>query len=175
MKNFFLKNKSQIAGHNRGFTLIESVIYTALVISLSVLLITMLSVMYRVFSESRATRDLLTSSQGVMERMTREIRGATSIDTVTSVFGTSPGTLKLNKASTTVQFALSSGAVAFTDNGTLAGNLTSSQVTVTSLIFRKIVTTNSSAVRIEMTLRSLRAPSSRTITVYDTAVLRGGY
>lgn len=163
-----------------GFTLIEAIIYTALVVSLSVLLISMLSVMYRVFSESRADRDLLTSSYTAMERMTREIRTASSVDTGTSVFGSTPGTLKLNTTdssgtSKTVQFALSSGAVAFTDNGTLSGNLTGTQVTVTSLIFRKITTTNGTAIRIEMILSANRSPSNKTITVYNTAALRGSY
>jgi len=48
-------------------------------------------------------------------------------------------------------------------------------VQVTSLVFRKITTTNSTAVKIEMTLRDTKDQTSLVENFYDTIILRGGY
>jgi hypothetical protein len=83
---------------------------------------------------------------------------------------TSGGTAK------TVQFSLSSGVLKLTDStdGT-ARDITGSKISITSLIFREITTTNGSAVRIEITIQSTRSGSAKTITLYDTVALRGSY
>ena len=163
-----------------GFTLVEVIIYAVLFAALSIVLINSLIVMLRAFNETRVNNDLMESAQTSIERMTREIRTADSIDTGVSVFASNPGTLKLNTTDAsgtakTVQFDRTSNAVRFTDNGTVSGNLTGAQVSVTSLIFRNITTTEGSAVRIEMTLQSLRSSANRSVTIYDTVALRGSY
>ncbi len=170
----FLKNTSG------GVTLVEVLLYSALLAVLSVALINCLLVMLRSYTETRVNDDLLESAQVSLERISREVRSGTGADTATSVFGTSPGILKINTTDSggtakTEQFDVSSGALRFTDNGTLSGNITGAHVSVTSLIFRNITTTAGSAVRIELTLRSLRSSSNKSITVYDTIAFRGDY
>lgn len=160
-----------------GVTLVETVIYTALVASLSILLVSSLLILYRAFGETRGYSDLLESAQVSMERMTREIRGASSINTGSSTLGTTPGVLSLSTGGTpaTVSFSVSDGAIIFSENGTSSGALTDPSVTVSSLVFRSITTTAGSAVRIEMTLLSERSRSGKTMTLYDTVTLRGDY
>jgi len=163
-----------------GFTLVEVILYTVLFAALSVVLINCLLIMLRAYTETRVNDDLLESAQVSLERMTREIRIAKSVDTTTSVFGSSPGTLKINTTDAsgtakTEQFDVSSSALRFTDNGTVSGNITGAKVSVTSLVFRNITTTAGTAVRIEMTLQSLRSSSNKSITVYDTVAMRGSY
>jgi len=163
----------------RGYSPLEWIMYIALFAAISVFLINAILIMTRGYAQTRVNRELMESAQVSMERVTREIRTAESLDTGVSVFGSTPGTLRLNTttsagAAKTVQFALSSGGVVFTDNGTLSGNLTGEKVSVTSLIFRNITTSSGAAVRVEMTLQSLR-PGAKTISVYDTVALRGAY
>ncbi len=167
-----------------GFTLVETLIYMALFAMLSGLLISSLVAMLRSYTEMRAQNDILSSARVAMERMTREIREADSVDTTSSTLGSSPGILKLNTTTSggsakTVQFSKNgtSGVIEILDSsdGT-ARSLTGTKVSVTSLIFRNITTTAGSAVRIEMTLQELRGGSSgRSFDFYDTVALRGSY
>ncbi len=177
MNIFSIKKKSG------GFTIVEMIIYTALFAALSVMLINVLLVMLKSYTQMRASHDFLDSGSVVLERVTREIRGASSIDAVTSVFNSSPGVLKLNTtdaggAAKTVQFSRSAGNVLQMLDSTdgTARDLTGPKISVTSLIFRSMTTTKGKAVRLEMTLQSTRAgATSRTITLYDTATLRSSY
>jgi len=159
-----------------GFSLIESVIYLALFVMLSSLLIDSLIIMSKSYIETRVNRDLLDSMNVPFERMTRDIRGASSVVFgSSSVFGTNPGTLTIeNPNSGTESFSLVNGAVYFTGSDG-ASNLTSNEVYVDSLIFRNISTSQGSAIKIEMTLHSLRSSSARSISLSDTVALRGDY
>ena len=165
---------------SRGTTLVELLVYVAIMAVLSVLIINSLITMFKSFSETRSNRDLLESGTLVMERMSREIRGANSADAGVSVFGSSPGTLKLNTtdsggAAKTVQFSVSSGALQFTDNGTLSGNLTAANISVSSLIFNQITTAHGTAVKVSVTLTDTRSTNSRSANFYDTVIMRGAY
>ncbi|MEI8130384.1 MAG: hypothetical protein WCG55_02670 [bacterium] len=152
-----------------------------LFVTLSTVLISCLIGMTKSYRVMRSTNDLIDSAHVSMERMTREIRGATSIDLTTSVFGTDPGVLKLNTTdslgvSKTVEFDMTGGALEMVDSsyGTPT-DLTGESVAVTSLIFRKITPAHGSAVKVEMTLHSLRSPIDRSISLTDTVELRGSY
>ena len=167
--------------HNRqkGFTLIESLIYLALFVLLSTVLIDSLLMMHKAYSETRINRDLLESASVSMERMTREVRGGTSLNVSASMFAATSGVLAINTtdsggASKTEQFALVSNAVQFTENGVVSGNLTGANVSVDSLTFRNITTIKGSAVKIEMSLHSLIDPT-RIMSLSDTVAMRGAY
>ncbi|MBP6884387.1 MAG: hypothetical protein KBC17_01015 [Candidatus Pacebacteria bacterium] len=183
--NFFNKNLQaetcKLKPVQGGYSFVETIVYLALFVTVSVVLIGSLFSMMKIYTETRVDNDLLDSAHVSMERMTREIRGATSIDTSASTLGTSPGVLKLNSTTSggsakTVQFSLSSGVLKLTDStdGT-ARDVTGSKTSVTSLIFRNITTTNGNAVRIEITIQSTRSGSAKTITLYNTVALRGSY
>lgn len=169
------------SSQSKGFTIIEILLYCALFITVSTMLIGSLLGMMKGYNGTRIDNDLLDSGHVAMERMTREIRGAVSINTGSSTFASNPGVLLLNSLDSsgtakTVRFGLSSGVLQITDStdGT-ARDLTGSKVTVTSLIFRNVATTNDTAVRIEMTIQSNRSGTGKSISLYDTVVLRGGY
>lgn len=161
---------------SRGFTLIEAILYLALFVALSTFLIDALLVMSKAYTEVRVNRDLLESAQVSMERMTREIRsssGASSSDGSALTLNTTDE----HGVATSVHFDLSDGAIHMgnADAGAGIGTLSNSHVQVESLVFRIIHTTSSEAVRIEMTLKSLRSATGKTISLTDTAVLRGSY
>ena len=160
-----------------GFSLIESIIYLALFVTLSAVIIDSLIVLSISYTEVRVNRDLVDSISVPIERMTREIRLSSSwVSGSSSVFGTNPGKLTLNiGSSNTESFSLVSGAIQFVDSAGNVNNITSSNVSVDSLIFRNISTAKGSAVKIEMVLHSLRVPLSRSVSISDTVVLRQSY
>ena len=160
-----------------GFSLVESIIYLGLFVMLSTLLIDCMIVMSKSYIETRANRDLLDSMNIPLERMTRDIRGATTVVVGGgTIFGVNPGSLKIkNPDGTTESFALSGGAVVFLDTDGASNTLTSNQVVVDSLVFRNISTPQGSAIKIEMTLHSIRSASARSISLSDTIAMRGEY
>ena len=164
-----------------GYSFVEIIVYMMLFVTLSTVLISCLIGMTKSYRVVRSTNDLIDGAHVSMERVTREIRGATSLDLTTSVFATDPGVLKLNTTNAsggakTVQFDTTGSTLEMLDSehGS-AVNLTGESVAVTSLVFRKITPAHGSAVRIEMTLHSLRSPIDRSISLTDTVQLRGSY
>lgn len=165
----------------RGFTMVEMIIYIALFSVISILAVNATIVVMRAFYTLRITQSISQSATAGLERMTREIRNAYDIDTVNSTLGTSPGRLTLKTkddagALTTVEFYVTANQVGMKVGGVDKGPLFTRTVTATNLIFRSISTANSKAIKIEMTLRDSRDAqlgATKTVTYYDTIVLRG--
>ena len=155
-------------------------IYLAILAVVALTLTSLLLTSSRSFTRSKIDRNLMTSGMIVLERLTREIQLATNIDLTGSTLGVSPGSLKLNTtdaggAATTVLLALSGGALTIEEGALAATILTPSTVTVSSLIFRRVATANSQAVKVELTLTDSRVTPPRVDNFYTTAVLRGSY
>lgn len=163
----------------RGFSLIEVVVYTAIIAGvLGIVLAGMLS-LYQAGQKSRLTRNVNLSGTIGLERMSREVRDASSIVTVGSTFGSDPGVLIIStdNASTTggtYKFYLSDGKLQIENSlGPVA--LTGGEAQITDLIFWHVVATNSEAVRIKLTVADVASSTSESRTFYNTVVLRGSY
>ncbi len=166
MKLIRLQNK-------KGFTLLEMVFYVALFSVISLILVQAIITMVASFRETQITADINQTNQ-VLERVSREVRQAISINTISAT------NLKLNTTDSsgnaaTITFTISGTNLELRQNDVLIGNLNSTNLKVTALTFTQITTTNSSAVKIEMTVTSNRYGSVRTANFYDTLVLRGSY
>ncbi len=100
-----------------GYTLVEMVVYVTLLSIISLVITNTLvsfSTSYRTF---RALAIVDKSGIDAMERITRDIRGATDVDSANSIFGTSPGVLTLSNTTNNVVCAetfSSLGASTFT-------------------------------------------------------------
>ncbi|MBI4136129.1 MAG: prepilin-type N-terminal cleavage/methylation domain-containing protein [Candidatus Vogelbacteria bacterium] len=163
----------------KGYTLVEAIIYVAILAILAVTFISLLFTMVQAYTEFRLARDLVSSAALGLERVGRETRQAASVDPA-STLGSHPGRLLLNTtnesgAPKTVDFYLSAGALMIKDGAALAASTTSGLVTVDNLVFRQINTAESQAVKVELTLSASRGSLTRTEKFYDTAVLRGSY
>jgi len=128
----------------------------------------------------KAVRDVESSAVTAMNRMTREIKGASSVDGTGTSYNTSSGSLLLNTTdssnqATTIKFYLSNGAIMMDKGGSYFGPLTGSTVNVTSLIFRPINASSSQAVKIEMNIQSNDQRNIINKNFYNTAILRGSY
>lgn len=162
-----------------GFTLMEMLIYVTIFVMIAGVVITSFVVVLGTFSNSQTNRDLQESGSTAMERITREIRQANTVNP-SSTLGVTPGSLELATtdsvgAAATVRFVFENNAINMYKNGALADNLIGQNVVPTSLIFRKISTSNGTAVKIEMVLKDNRGKDHRTINYYDTVILRGAY
>lgn len=168
MKIFEIKIKNL----KRGSSLIELLFYIALFAILALVVVNSILTMTKSFKQTSIQAELMKGGD-VLERMSREIRRANSISSI------SAGNLILNTidgggSPQTIQFLLSDGDVQLLENGVLTGNLNTSNTTVTALTFTQITTTKGSAVRIVLTVDS-KTDTSRSETFYNTVVLRGDY
>ncbi|KKU81900.1 MAG: hypothetical protein UY07_C0007G0054 [Parcubacteria group bacterium GW2011_GWA1_47_8] len=162
-----------------GFTLIEMVIYAAILGIIGVLAINSTLLMTRAFTDLRVSRDLNSSATALFERITRDVRGAYDINAA-STFGTNPGRLTLDTrdaagTTTTVEFYVENGLVKIREGGVAQGAIMTSSTSVTSFIVRQLANTNTKAVKVEATISATRANITKTRNFYTTVVLRGTY
>jgi len=95
-----------------------------------------------------------------------------------SVFDSNPGILELNSVnevgnSEIIKFLSENSILNLKKDNILVGSLIDSNINVTNLVFKLFATTNSDAIRIEMTLQDQR--SNKSEKFYNTIILRGGY
>lgn len=162
-----------------GYSLVEVIVYVAILGMLSALIISLLLVMLRSFVDFRLVRKLNQSTMVTLDRFSRVVHDALSVDAVESTLGTNPGRLVLNTtlpdgSPATVEFSLQGTTLVIVSAG-VAASSTASQVAVTNLIFRQLNTPHSQAVRMEATLEASRAGLRRSGTFTTTAILRGSY
>lgn len=172
-----MKNFSQHSSC-RGFTLVEMVIYVAFFTLLSVLAIEATMIAMKSFYALRITHNINQSATVALERMSREIRNAYDIDTTQSTLNTNPGRLMLKTkdgggANTTIEFYTSGNQIRAKEGGIDRGSFMTKNTTVTNLIFRQSTTTNSKAIKIEMTLHDTHGIIQKNSNFYNTIILRG--
>lgn len=166
---------------NRGYSIIEILVYLAIFTALSIVVINSFMVILFSFNTTNMNRALLESGTIAMERMSREIRQAESIEIGESSFVISPGVLQLkstdieNGDPAIVRFETVNQALHLYKDDNDMGNLLDQNISITNLIFRRISSTNSEAVKIEMTLLYDRGQMTKSANFYNTIVLRGGY
>jgi type II secretory pathway pseudopilin PulG len=155
-----------------GFTLIETILYSAIIAVASIYIIGSILILTKIFGDIRLRSSINISARTAMERMIREIRSAESIDTA-SIFGSHPGYLKLNTLDnlgnpTSIEFFLGGTSLMVKEGTSQPESLTASNINVLNLVFRQIsVATTTKAVKIELEI-SLEK-------FYDTAILRKSY
>lgn len=172
----FIKNTKNSA----GFTLIEMIMYIAILAIVSVLVINVLFVMIRAFTDIRVARDINNVAVVALDRIVREIRTANSVDVANSIFSSTPGKLVLNTKdslgnNTSLDFFVDGGIIKVIGTGTGSSPLHTPSVVVNSLIYNLISGSNSSAIRIELVLVGKRGNVEKTSKFYSTVVLRGSY
>jgi len=156
----------------KGTTLIELLIYTAILAAVSVFMISSILITIKSFNDYRLSRNISVSAASAMERMVREVRQASDVSGA-GVFDVSPGHLVLD----TAEFFADSGRLVIKNAG---GNtyLTPQDLIVSNLIFREVATSTnqvSKAVKIEMELTGGQGSYAKSEKFQTTVVLRGSY
>lgn len=128
-------NKAQ--NFNKGFTLIEMIVYTAILTVVSVLVVNSLINTRRFLAWVRNTRTVLQAGQAIMDRLTYELRLAESIDLTQSTFGSDSSVLYLNtvvsptdSTDTTRKFFVSDDSLFLQEGGSFPVQLTPNGIKV---------------------------------------------
>ena len=170
---------------NRGFSILETVIYIAILAVILVVVINTTLLVSNAFGKARVNRNVATQGSAAFERLLREIRLADDVLEAESIFGVSPGRLKLStivspddEIATTREFFIDSqtSSLMIAEGVSPAIALTSG-IQVTDLVFYNISSsaTTSQAVRAEMTIENTFKQSNISRNFYGTAVLRRSY
>ncbi len=164
--------------NKKGFSLIETIIYLAVFSMISLFVINSLLAVMSTFRITRTNRNLLEAGINSMERISREIRQSSSIDLANSNLGA--GVLQLNSTDQAgvpivIKFSKESLALNIYEGNILSGNLLGNDMFLENLIFRRINTLQSEAIKIEMSLMDINSKSSKIVNFYNTIILKGGY
>ncbi len=171
----------------RGYSLVEAVIYIALASVLFSVVISASTHIIKEYHKAKKISGIEKSAIVAMDRMIREIRSASIVDTSASclfdppfIDGCDPelGILKLNKVVSGVphyvRFYVSNGRIMVEEDGVEIGPITSSNITIDYLKFRHSATSTAEALRVELSVMG-NAETDVPKNFYNTAVLRGSY
>jgi type II secretory pathway component PulJ len=174
-----LFNKKKIIS---GFSLVEILVYLAIFVTLSILIINLFIVILSTFHFSHINRKLLESGMISMERIAREVRQANSID----INSTSNQLIlhslnSLNQAViTTIEKENNNLYISINNTIESSSNITDvnlldQKVLINFLNFIPITTPESQAVKIEMSLEYGSGGHTKIKNFYNTIILRGSY
>ena len=163
-----LNFKETWAGKQKGFTLLEVLIYIGV---LGIIVVAVSS--YFLWSIQASTKvkvigETLDNARRTMEIMVYEIREAESIYTETSIFDFHPGQLSLEtkkylpegENTTYIDFYLSEGKLCLKKESQSPICFTSERVEVTSLVFSQIGNSNLPSIQIDLSV-DYRNPTGR--------------
>jgi len=120
-------------------------------------------------------RSLLESGTASMEKITREIRQAENIDASSTDASLVLSSRDSSGALVFTKFINEDGKLNLYKGGELEGGLLDDNILITNLSFKRITTTESQAVKIEMTLEYSLGKETKSENFYNTIILRGGY
>lgn len=140
----------------RGFTLIELIIYVALISIFSLVFVNFVFDVISTAEKARVRQELQQNARFALDRMLQEIRSAQSINTGSSTFGTSPGVLSVSTATPGTNptiFDVSGGVLRVKLGAASAVPITDSKYVVTNLVFDDLSVSNKTVnVRVSLTL-----------------------
>ncbi|MDP2631983.1 MAG: type II secretion system protein [Candidatus Uhrbacteria bacterium] len=158
--------------NKKGFTLVETVLYIAI---LAVFLVSAVQFSLSIIASAQKVRTLHEVEQNArfaIERIRKEIRTADNINIGSSTFGSSPGVLSLvddDPTNDPTTFDVSAGTLRITQGAGSATALTSSTVNVSNLVFTDLsVSGRTRNIKIELTVEWANTSS----TEYSTSVSR---
>jgi type II secretory pathway pseudopilin PulG len=149
---------------NKGFTLVETLVYAALFVILLGAIINSTFLLSTSYRHVKDVKNAQMSALVAMDRISREIRQASTINGAGTSYNIPSGSLLLD---TGAEFFLTDGKIMMEQNNVSQGALTTNNVQVGTLMFRRIDTGNSQGVKIEMTIENKN--------FYNTVMLRGSY
>lgn len=173
----FLKYRNNKIG-TKGFSLIEMLIYTALMTFFMVVSVNSGIILTGAYARARTTRLLNNAALSSLTKITNETRASSAVNAA-SVVSSNPGILVLSQetpsGSQTVEFYVENGRLLFKRGGVLVGGITPAGVTVDEIFFYRTASGTKESVRTKLTLTADIGGNERTETFYTSANLRGSY
>lgn len=149
----------------RGVSLLETVIYVAILASMLVMVVNTLLALNASFVGIRLSKEMNVSAHAALERISSEVKKAKQVDQAASVFNANPSLLALsttddNDNPITIRFSVSNGALRVTSNGVDLGALTGEGITVSNFTIGFINTGRSNAVTVTLELSGARGKTA---------------
>ena len=165
----------KIPHHNKGLTVIELVFYLAIMSMLTSAVVYSIYGLVSTYQKIQVVKDVERSGMIAMDRIGKELRNATAIDSISS--NSVQVSSLVGSGTRTVMFTLnaSTGIIRILENGVDMGPLTSFNASTTRLAFFQMTTPKSKAVKIEMTVVASSTRYAERANFYNTVTLRGSY
>lgn len=167
MNTFSIKNNKK----NRAFTLVEMLIYVGLMTVITLVIVQSLTIILKSNRGSFADINLRNSGYSAMEAMIREIQASESVEQ----YSGNILSMTQENGSTIVTFSVSSDGTLVLSKNSSEGPVTLKGVRVSDLIFNKIETGKSIALKIQMELETDINNTTKHEWFYGTAILRNSY
>ena len=142
----------------KGFTLIEMIIYMGIVSGVVISMIYFSLTIASSRNKAHVAQEVQSNGRTVLDILNQRIRSSTGLNSTSSTFDTHPGVLSLfmsdGSKSPTV-FDISGNTLRITEGSAAAVPITSDEVKVTNLVFTNLTSATTSArenVRIQMTI-----------------------
>jgi type II secretory pathway pseudopilin PulG len=160
---------------SKGFSLVEMLVYVAVLIIVMGGSLTLLFSLSDRIQEQRANQLVVHAAQTTLEHMLLHIRNGDAVDILNSTLTANPGELTIINGATTTSYALVSNQVELVQNSTPLGSLTNENVTVQQLRFFRYDNGDTEMVRIVLTLSAQVGETIVTKTFNAGGTLRGSY
>jgi len=168
----------------QGYTLIEAIIYAALLATIAVLAVNFLLQVLNVYLRARAEREVLSNARLILETVSKAIAEAAEIYYPTSKFYKDDGQLSLITPSNAlpehttayVDFWINEGFMYMRQEGVGTTTLSAASVRVNKFRLERIVQgLGREAVKITLQVSNAPAKVSASTTLNSTIVLKGNY
>ncbi len=146
-----------------GFSLVETVIYVAIMTVILFTLISLIDSASRTYLSLKSSRNIERSAINIMDSLTDQVGISSKIDMPNTVFDNASGSIALiayddASHSTTTKIYLVDGQVIMSRNNVVIGPLNLSDVRVTNLTFRNMSTSTFNGFKVEMTVDNGTSP-----------------
>ncbi len=171
--------KINYSKNNKGFTLVEFLVYISGMIIISAILTMVVVQFYGIYKDLILVPRADRAGLMIVDRITRELRVANQVDSINSVFGSTNGVIVFdvyNSGSLTKKrFFVEDGIVKYQENNGEIQSLTSENLNVSNLNFTLANTDVSSAVRLNVEIQYNDRDGIETKDYTGFAILRESY
>ncbi len=148
-------NKLFIQQKQKGFSIMEIIIYLALLIIVSVLIIQSIISLFKNYNIVKTNQDLESTAINILDKINRDVKNTQDISIDKSVFLNPHGTLFLvNSSSSTIKFVLENENLSYYTNDNFVANLSNKNIIVNNFKLYLIQSTTTKAIRVDLGLNA---------------------
>lgn len=171
--------ETKISQKNKGFTLLELVIYVAGLLVLLAVMVAIIMQFYTLYKEIIAVPRADRTGLLVIDRLTKEIRSGDEIDTINSLFNSTNGIIEfdVDNAGTpqSRRFYVENGVIKYSEDGGAGVALSPKDLYVSNFYFTYVPTSVSQAVRLNLELQFMTRNGTETKAYTGFSILRESY
>jgi type II secretory pathway pseudopilin PulG len=158
----------------RGFTLIEMLVYLGIFMLVSTASVTFLLSLDDFIDQYKVETALYRSGTNIMEQIVVELRQSDQYDSLNSIIeNPDTGVLAIQNGASSTVFTKTGDDIALTKGGVSYGNLNSDNASVTAFTVYRYVTAVGTLVRVHVRLSATVDETTKVVDLYGGAVIRG--